>query len=207
MQEQRRIFRAEFSVRSLKNLLSAVDYEREINRMYQEQDERLARWDSVGEVINAAAEYIKDAKEDSKPPKLWEFLDNTSLAGPDFSSDEKKGLNQNAVVLMTLHAAKGLEFPEVYMVGMEEGTLPHHRSVSDDNMLAVDEERRLCYVGMTRAQRRLTLTLALARMKWGKLRPSIPSRFLYEITGQADNPNYQRAIAGKYRHDQKNDKS
>ena len=197
MTEQRRIFRTEFTVQNLKNLLSAVDYEREINRMYQEQNERSARWDSVGEVINAAAEYIKNAAEDAKPPKLWEFLDNTSLADAHFSSDEKKGLGPNAVVLMTLHAAKGLEFPEVYMVGMEEGTLPHHRSVSDEDVLAVDEERRLCYVGMTRAKRRLTLTRAVARMKWGKLRPTIPSRFLYEITGQAENPNYRRVIAGE----------
>ena len=58
---------------------------------------------------------------------------------------------------------------------------------------AVDEERRLCYVGVTRAQRRLTLTLALSRMKWGKPRPTIPSRFLYELTGKADNPNYLAA--------------
>ena len=101
------------------------------------------------------------------------------------------------MVLMTLHAAKGLEFKEVYMVGMEEGILPHHRSVGSDNVLAVDEERRLCYVGITRAQRRLTLTLSLSRMKWGKQRPTIPSRFLYEITGQAENPNYQKAIQSK----------
>ncbi len=197
MEEQRKILFREFTVQNLKNLLSAIDYDREINRLYQDPNERSTRWDSVGEVINAAAEYIKESEEESTPPKLWEFLDNTSLAGPDFGSGEKKGLGQNAVVLMTLHAAKGLEFPEVYMVGMEEGTLPHHRSVSSEDVLAVDEERRLCYVGVTRAQRRLTLTLALQRMKWGKPRPTIPSRFLYEITGQADNPNYQRAIAGE----------
>jgi DNA helicase-2/ATP-dependent DNA helicase PcrA len=96
---------------------------------------------------------------------------------------------------MTLHAAKGLEFPEVYMVGMEEGLLPHHRSLGGDGR-AIEEERRLCYVGMTRAQRRLTLTLALARQKWGKSRPTIPSRFLYEATGQADNPNYLAVVRG-----------
>ncbi len=197
MEEQRRILVREFSVQNLKNLLGAIDYEREINRMYQDPNERSTRWDSVGEVINAAAEYIKEAEDESTTPKLWEFLDNTSLAGPDFGSGEKKGLGQNAVVLMTLHAAKGLEFPEVYMVGMEEGTLPHHRSVSSEDVLAVDEERRLCYVGVTRAQRRLTMTLALQRMKWGKMRPTVPSRFLYEITGQADNPNYGRAVAGE----------
>ncbi len=125
---------------------------------------------------------------------------------------------------MTLHAAKGLEFREVYMVGMEEGTLPHHRSIAEPEKgtgtvcrngpegashkrclspfpagAAVDEERRLCYVGVTRAQRRLTLTLALNRMKWGKSRPTIPSRFLYELTGRADNPNYQAAIQGQHK--------
>ena len=83
------------------------------------------------------------------------------------------------------------------MVGVEEGTLPHHRSVKDEDTNAVDEERRLCYVGVTRAKRRLTLTLALQRMKWGKPRPTVPSRFLYELTGQTGNPNYWRAIAGQ----------
>ena len=83
------------------------------------------------------------------------------------------------------------------MVGMEEGTLPHHRSVEEEDEIAVDEERRLCYVGVTRAKRRLTLALALQRMKWGKPRPTVPSRFLYELTGQTGNPNYFRAIAGQ----------
>jgi len=97
---------------------------------------------------------------------------------------------------MTLHAAKGLEFPEVYLVGMEEGLLPHSRSIADHEA-AIDEERRLCYVGVTRAQQRLTLSLALSRNKWGKLRPTVPSRFLYEITGQTGNPNYLAAKQGR----------
>ncbi|MGL6226308.1 MAG: ATP-dependent helicase [Thermoguttaceae bacterium] len=228
------MFRTEFSVAHLKELLDSIAYQNEINRLYQDPGERQSRWDSVGEVVNAAASYLQNVGESGgqnswdssdsrdngdkrdnqesrdntpdsgilmKPSRsrvgsLVGFLDNTSLAGPDFSSDNKKDLAKNAVALLTLHAAKGLEFKEVYMVGLEEGTLPHHRSINTDDALAVDEERRLCYVGITRAQRRLTLTLALSRMKWGKMRPTIPSRFLYEITGQAENPNYQKAIKG-----------
>ena len=74
-----------------------------------------------------------------------------------------------------------------YMVGMEEGLLPHHRSVSAGGE-AIDEERRLCYVGITRAKERLTLSLSRSRMKWGKPRPTDPSRFLFEISGQSDKP-------------------
>ena len=94
---------------------------------------------------------------------------------------------------MTLHSAKGLEFPEVYLVGLEEGILPHHRSLEDDT--AIDEERRLCYVGITRAEERLTLSLSLSRMKWGKPIATMPSRFLYEMTGKADHPKYLACIA------------
>jgi DNA helicase-2/ATP-dependent DNA helicase PcrA len=104
---------------------------------------------------------------------------------------------------MTLHSAKGLEFPQVYMIGMEEEILPHHRSMNDSEK-AIDEERRLCYVGITRAQDRLTFSLCLGRMKWGKLRPRIPSRFLYELTGQAQNAAEvsQKLAAAKKRADQ-----
>jgi ATP-dependent exoDNAse (exonuclease V) beta subunit len=98
------------------------------------------------------------------------------------NSSEKP--QQDAVTLMTLHSAKGLEFPHVFLVGMEEGILPHQRSVLEGR--GVDEERRLCYVGVTRAQESLTLTFTRARMKWGKPRPSIPSRFLMEMRGETE---------------------
>jgi DNA helicase-2/ATP-dependent DNA helicase PcrA len=74
------------------------------------------------------------------------------------------------------------------MAGLEEGILPHHRSVKTDGT-AIEEERRLCYVGVTRAQERLTLSMALSRMKWGRPRETVPSRFLWEIIGRADNPH------------------
>ena len=139
--------------------------------------------------MNAIGSYAKRAKE----PTITGYLQDTALTTSDQDRDKESKLKRDAVVLMTLHAAKGLEFREVYMVGMEEGTLPHARSVAAVDAAAIDEERRLCYVGVTRAQRRLTLTLALSRQKWGKPRATIPSRFLYEITGQTKNPNYLAA--------------
>ena len=97
---------------------------------------------------------------------------------------------------MTIHSAKGLEFPEVYLVGLEEGILPHHRSIEGDEV-GVEEERRLCYVAVTRAKERLTLSLALSRLKWGKPHATIPSRFLFELTGQAER--FEQVRAGKPR--------
>lgn len=172
-------------VDAVNKLMRDVDYEQEINRLYSEPDDRSARWNTVQQVVNALGQYVQEAKE----PKLSEFLDQLLLGERDANDDKEKQLNRNAVVLMTLHSAKGLEFPEVYLVGLEEGILPHHRSLEDDEK-GVDEERRLAYVGVTRAEERLTLSLSLSRMKWGKPRPTIPSRFLYEMTGKADHPNY-----------------
>ena len=173
----------------LRDLLGEIDYQSELARLYAEAEDRQARWASVEEVVNAAAAYCHRADK----PTLAGFVQEIAITGYDDDREKESQLGRDAVVLMTLHAAKGLEFPEVYMVGMEEGFLPHRRSVESDEA-AIDEERRLCYVGITRAQRRLTLTLALNRRKWGKSRPTIPSRFLYEVTGQADNPNYQAAV-------------
>ena len=171
-----------------RRLIGEIEYQKEIDRVYHVENERLTRWTSVEEVVNALGEYEK--KEST--PTLHGFLQDSSLDGPEFGKDKESKLNQNSVALMTLHAAKGLEFKEVYMVGMEEGLLPHHRSIGDD-IEAIAEERRLCYVGVTRAQLRLTLTRALERTKWGKPRPTLPSRFLFEVTGQSDNPNYLKA--------------
>jgi len=163
-------------------LLEKVEYRHEIDRSYDDPDERQTRWSSVEQVINSLAAHEKEAKK----PSLGDFLDELALSGRDFDNDKEKKLAGNAVALMTLHSAKGLEFPEVYMVGLEEGILPHHRSVAAEGS-AIDEERRLCYVGVTRAQERLTLSLSLTRFKWGKPRETIPSRFLFEIMGQAEN--------------------
>jgi DNA helicase-2/ATP-dependent DNA helicase PcrA len=170
------------------SLVHSIGYQAEINRQYKEPAEQLARWNTVEEVINSLAGYQQRAEE----PTLAGFLDDVALVGRDDQQDKESQLAKNAIVLMTLHSAKGLEFPQVYLVGMEEGILPHHRSI-DAEGAAIDEERRLCYVGVTRARDRLTMTLALSRNKWGKSRPTTPSRFLFELLGKADNP--QRATA------------
>ncbi len=175
----------------VRDLVHDLDYLGAIERMYPTPEEAQARQDSVQEVINAIAEY----ESASRSPSLSGFLDDVALAGKEFGSPKEKEKQRNAVSLMTYHSAKGLEFPIVYMVGMEEGILPHRRSLAEDYD-DVEEERRLCYVGVTRAQDELTLTLPLQRKKWGKPRDTFVSRFLYELTGQADNPNRKRAMDG-----------
>ena len=96
----------------------------------------------------------------------------------------------DAVTLITLHAAKGLEFPVVFIAGLEEGVFPHSRSLDDEKQL--EEERRLAYVGITRAKRRLFLSHAVRRATWGQGTLSVPSRFLFEIPARSDG----RAEAG-----------
>jgi DNA helicase-2/ATP-dependent DNA helicase PcrA len=177
-----------------RELIEEIGYQRELERIYKEPEEQLVRWNSVEEVVNALAAYEKRTKE----PTLAGFLDDVALGNREEEDDKDKQLRRDCVALMTLHSAKGLEFPQVYMVGLEENLLPHHRSVAADGA-AIDEERRLCYVGITRAQDKLTLTLALSRMKWGKPRPTIPSRFLFEMTGKADNPNRAKGPTAKPR--------
>lgn len=171
------------------DMIDAIKYRNEVERLYPDPDECAMRLSSVEEVINAVAEYEQEAES----PSIHDFLSSVTLAGREFGSPKEKEMKRNAISLMTYHSAKGLEFSIVYMVGMEEGILPHRKSITGDAD-AVDEERRLCYVGVTRAQDELSLTLPMSRFKWGKSRPTFPSRFLYEVTGQAENPNRLKSI-------------
>ena len=164
-----------------RNMVSSINYRSEIDRLYSQAEDRAARWSSVEQVINAIADYESTANK----PSMTDFLDRVLTGDQDMDDEKEKQLQKNAIALMTIHSAKGLEFPEVYMVGMEEGILPHHRSLENDEA-GVEEERRLCYVAVTRAEERLTLSLSLSRLKWGKPHATMPSRFLYELTGQAE---------------------
>jgi DNA helicase-2/ATP-dependent DNA helicase PcrA len=168
----------------LKALIADTGYEAEINRLYPDPNERQSRLASIEEVVNAIAQY----EQGKDAVSLGDFLDEVTLGEREFGDTKDKQLARNAIALLTMHASKGLEYPHVYIVGMEEGILPHHRTLKEEASDDIDEERRLCYVAITRAQEKLTMSLALTRMKWGKARDTKPSRFLYEIIGQADNP-------------------
>jgi DNA helicase-2/ATP-dependent DNA helicase PcrA len=162
----------------LREILAAVEFKAEIERTYTGPGEAESRWLAIEELVNAAALY--ETRSDN--PSLLGFLEEATLSDRDDKDDDKK--ERHAITLMTLHSAKGLEFPHVYMVGVEEGILPHQRSILEGN--SPDEERRLCYVGVTRARETLTMTFVKARMKWGKPRPCIPSRFLMEMKGETE---------------------
>ena len=139
------------------------------------------RLENLEELIGVAAEYDKRADE----PSLDGFLQEISLyADTDNLADKSVMLT-----LMTLHNAKGLEFPVVFIAGMEEGVFPHQRSLDESN---VEEERRLAYVGITRAMDRLYLVHARARMLWGSSQYNIPSRFLGEIPASM----YEKQVIG-----------
>lgn len=138
-------------------------------------EESQGRIENLAELVSAAREYESRDPE----PSLAAFVDRLSLLS---DADESEGAADARVLLMTLHSAKGLEFPAVFIMGLEEGLFPHSRSSDSDGEL--EEERRLCYVGMTRARARLFLSSAARRRVFGEYRASEPSRFLEEIPGE-----------------------
>jgi DNA helicase-2/ATP-dependent DNA helicase PcrA len=134
-----------------------------------------ARIENLAELVSAAREYESREPE----PTLTGFVDRLSLLS---DVDEEEGSRDARIWLMTLHSAKGLEFPMVILAGLEEGLFPHSRSSEDDEEL--EEERRLCYVGMTRARQRLVLTGAARRRIFGEYQSSEPSRFIDEVPAE-----------------------
>jgi len=138
----------------------------------ERSEEARGRIENLAELVSAAREYETREPE----PSLAGFVDRLSLLS---EADESQGSDNARILLMTMHAAKGLEFPTVIISGLEEGLFPHSRvSESDDDL---EEERRLCYVGMTRARQRLFLTSACRRRVFGEYRASEPSRFIDEV--------------------------
>ncbi len=155
--------------------------------------ESLSRQENLKELAGVAAEFERSAQE----PSLTAFLETVALVT---DTDEEEG-DEAGVTFMTLHNAKGLEFPVVFIVGVEEGVFPHIRSLGDPDEL--EEERRLCYVGVTRAKQRLYLTHAWARSLWGGLNYNPPSRFLGEIPEELVRLAGQRSPTGPARRDER----
>jgi DNA helicase-2/ATP-dependent DNA helicase PcrA len=155
---------------ALAKVLDQSGYLRDLREDRSEESE--ARIENLAELVSAAREYETREPE----PSLGGFVDRLSLLS---DVDKEQGTREARVLMMTMHSAKGLEFPVVVIAGLEEGLFPHSRSAEDEAEL--EEERRLCYVGITRARTKLVLTSAARRRVFGDYQSTQPSRFLDEI--------------------------
>ena len=141
------------------------------------KEEAETRIENIDELRSKVAVYEESRLDQDEKPTLSGFLEEVALVADIDSLDEE----QDYVVLMTLHSAKGLEFPHVYLAGMEDGLFPSYMTVTSDDREDMEEERRLCYVGITRAEQKLTMTSAMRRMVRGETQYNKVSRFMKEI--------------------------
>jgi DNA helicase-2/ATP-dependent DNA helicase PcrA len=181
----------------LEAVLDKTGYLRELEASHDPQD--VSRVDNLRELVSVAREFEQQRAGTDEATSLDAFLEQVSLVS---DADSVPDAESGVVTLMTLHTAKGLEFPVVFLTGMEEGVFPHMRTLGDPDELA--EERRLAYVGITRARERLYLSRALSRSAWGAPSWNPASRFLDEIppelaewSGEVD----REPFVGGYRDD------
>ena len=160
---------------------------------HKNDDESEGRLENIEQLVQAAVSFVEDAEMRGEPADAQTFLENVALISKDESVNEHDASNSGTITLMTLHAAKGLEFDAVFLVGLEEGVLPHSRSFhgndEEKRRAALEEERRLLYVGITRARQRLFLSFCQERFLHGKTSPSDPSRFLRELPLEVFEPS------------------
>ena len=186
----------EYSMKDLiGHILEDTGYEEELQQ--EGEIEAKTRLENIEELINKAAAY----EEDSEHPTLDEFLEQVALVADIDNVDD----TEDRVTLMTLHSAKGLEFPKVYLVGMEDGLFPGMMSIMSGDKTEMEEERRLCYVGITRAKKELVLTAARQRMINGETRWSKPSRFINEIPSNLLDTDKLQPVFGKSKQDDPGD--
>lgn len=157
----------------LDDVLLKTGYLEELQSSKDPQDE--SRVENLKEMLSVTEEFAVKCERNGEEPTLENFLADVALVA-DIDDAE---LGEEAVTLMTLHSAKGLEFPDVFLVGMEEGIFPHSRTLMNEN--EIEEERRLCYVGITRAEKHLFLSNARTRTIYGRTQYYTPSRFLQEV--------------------------
>ena len=186
----------EYSMKDLiGHILEDTGYEEELQE--EGEIEAQTRLENIEELINKAAAY----EEDSEHPTLDEFLEQVALVADIDNVDD----TEDRVTLMTLHSAKGLEFPKVYLVGMEDGLFPGMMSIMSGDKTEMEEERRLCYVGITRAKKELVLTASRQRMINGETRWSKPSRFINEIPPNLLDTDKLQPVFGKSKQDDPGD--
>ena len=187
MSETRRKFKERKKSMSdlLQELVDVIGYKNELERTSKSLEQARMRWENIEAVIEALDEY----ESRTKGATLGTFLDQSSL-NTDLDNSNDDDARTNAVTLMTIHSAKGLEFPYVFIAGVEEGLLPHDKSMREG---AVDEERRLFYVALTRAQKHCVLLEACARRKHGRDRICTTSRFMKEIPNELLNKHVRAA--------------
>ena len=167
---------AEYNVRELlEDIIRLTGYVDELEKEGTEEAE--SRIENINELISKTQAYMDTMEEQDEPASLSGFLEEVALVADIDTVDP----SQDYVLLMTLHSAKGLEFPRVYMAGMEDGIFPGYVSIMNGDLDEIEEERRLCYVGITRAMKDLTLTSARQRMVRGETQINKISRFVKEI--------------------------
>ena len=172
-------FKTDAEDMSISDLLKEIIEETGYIESLQAEDmvEADTRIENIDELLSKVAAYEEECEDRNEPASLSGFLEEVALVADIDSLDE----DTDYVVLMTLHSAKGLEFPNVYLAGMEDGLFPSYMTITADDPEEVEEERRLCYVGITRAEKELTLTCARRRMIRGETQYNKMSRFLKEI--------------------------
>ncbi len=153
--------------------------------VHKNDDDAEARLENIEQLVQASVSFVEEAENYGEPGDAQSFLESVALISKDESVQDDNVSKVGTITLMTLHAAKGLEFDGVFLIGLEDGVLPHTRSLNGPDEAkrksSLEEERRLLYVGMTRAKKRLFLSFCQERFLHGKTSPSLPSRFLCEV--------------------------
>lgn len=172
IQEARKEFSSISLAKALENFIDQIDYKKAIKEDVKSEKMQQFKWENVQSVINS----LKHYEEEEEKPNLAHFI-STSMLNKE-QRESKKTVQEDKVSLLTLHSAKGLEFEACFIIGLEDHLLPHEKSLAETG---IEEERRLFYVGMTRAKKYLTLSMAQVRRQMGAEKKTSPSRFLFEI--------------------------